>query len=588
MLLSNSFEGGVHNQEITSVNSGGASGTAFTLISDPGPRYTTTRAAHGSVGAVFSDEYSWISWEGLPEGNGTRWARVYVWADPPPDTAAFLTFAISTVDFTSEWSARIAFEGDAAAGDLELVHYNGDTEVDTTLQSATASIPYGQWVRIEIGATNAASGSGELRLYTDMDGTTPAKTLTGNITQPVAEWADCYVIGEAFDSELYVDDMAFSDEDWPGPGGSVGATLTPSPVAAVASVPAPELSIGTTLTPTPVAGNAVVPAPDVHTGALTTPVNPAAVVATAAVPAPTIETHMNAFVAPPAVAAVANVLVPDIGVPVNPGDKIGRAGQIEWNGFLLGSGTPYRWQSLEGWVDLPSIDSGNVPQPGRHGSYPGRDLTQERHVIYTSNIRVPREDMQVAIDELVAATRILEDDTELPLAIRVLDTIYVGYGKIARRSIPIDKLVRLGHGQLVLQWTLSDPILQSRELSSVVIPDGTWQAVANLGNAPSYPTIRIPGPCEGPAVAVRYDYGGGRVDERTIEFDVELAPGDLLVIDTYYGTAMVEDFPVMDTLTGGSVPIPDLVLPAGQSQIGYATAQGGAEAATVLWRHAIQ
>ncbi|MEV1199464.1 hypothetical protein [Microbispora rosea] len=588
MLLQNSLEGGVNGQEITTANSGGASGDAFSYTF--GAVYTTAQAANGTRSATLDSSSSSLELDLPLDGaaNGNVYGRLDFRIGQRTSGDEIVGMDLVAFDGDSnfyQWTAQVTLPASGSAT-LKLIHFNGETE--TTIDTENITVPLGTWCRLEIRASNSTSSTAEARFYNAAAGTTVTATVSGSASHStVVPWAfaPTYARSGATSANIWVDDVGVGDADWLGPViTSVSVTVTPSAVTAAATIPSPALAVGSTIAPGAVTAAAVIPAPDVHTGAATTAVNPGAVVATAVIPSPTVMAYKNVFMTPDPLVAVAVIPTPTVGVPVNPGDQIDRAGQVEWNGFLLGGNTSYRWLTLEGWWDLPDIDPGNVPHPSRHGAYAGRDLTQERHVTYTALVRARREDMQAVVNELKAATRILDDDTELPLAIRVLDDVLVGYGKVARRSIPIDKLVRLGHAQLTIQWTLSDPILQSRALANAVVADGVWQDVTNLGDAPAYPTIRMPGPANGPTIFVRHEEAG-RLDERALEFDVHLNTGETLIIDTYYGTATVGADPVMDTLTGNSVPIPDLILPAGQSLIGYGSSGGGAPAATVLWRH---
>lgn len=341
---------------------------------------------------------------------------------------------------------------------------------------------------------------------------------------------------------------------------------------------APEIDV--TVSPDALLAPWTIPAPEVFTGDPVTQVQPAPLLAPWSIPAPAISVGVT--ISPDPLLAPWTVPDPDVVVPVKPGDQItGR--QIEWNGFLLGSGTPYAWKTLDGWyVDLPGVDSGNVPQPNRHGSYSGPKLGQERIVMFTGQIKASRDGMEQALLDLVLATGIYRDDTELPLAIRALEQIYVGYGSVIRRASPFDKNVPLGLGTLVIQWTLSDPVLLSRELANAVIADGATTTVTNLGNTDTFPLIRVIGPAVDPVFMV--EHGS---DVRVLEFDLSVAAGQRFIVDTYYGTATVNGADVSGTLTGQSTSISDLVLPAGQSDMSWGTTPGTAPAATILWRHAI-
>ncbi|OPG10564.1 hypothetical protein [Microbispora sp. GKU 823] len=70
-----------------------------------------------------------------------------------------------------------------------------------------------------------------------------------------------------------------------------------------------------------------------------------------------------------------------------------------------------------------------------------------------------------------------------------------------------------------------------------------------------------------------------------LEFNTTVPSGQMLIIDTYYGTARLGGNDVISTLSGTSVPVFDLVLAAGANAVTY-DGGGSAPGITLLWRHA--
>ncbi|MEU8196332.1 hypothetical protein AB0C10_21350 [Microbispora amethystogenes] len=571
MLKKNSLSGGTNGATITTANSGGVSGSAFDEIFGS-PKYTTTNAIGGRAPMVaqfaYGDSLGWT----FTLGARTFWTRAYIYITGSPDSSYnIMRDAADGIRLTLSTS-RI------------LTLTNGGF-TPTTFLTATTAIPTNQWVRIEVKVTygtTTSNGSCELRIYTSADSSTAADTKTasgvntGTTPATGLQWA--YISGASH----YIDDLAVTDVDWIGPA-SISQEVTPGVVSMVITLPAPAIGTGLTVKPGPVLAPWSVPEPEVFVGSLTVPANPDVISVPWTIPAPDVQAFKNVEIEPEPIMMAMAIPSPVVGVPPNPGDQITKAGQIEWNGFLIGADTPYRMQTLDGWItDLPDLDSGNVPQPNRHGSYSGRDLAQERHVILGGQIRAPREEMEQAYLDLIAAMTVLEDDTELPLAIRLMGITFVGYGKAAQRRVPVDKNFRLGLAQMTLQWTLSDPVLLSRELHSAVITDGTTQQLANLGNTRTFPLVRVPGPAEDPLIAVQHPIAG----ERVLEFGITIPDGQTLIVDPYYGNVTMDGADRLGTLTGSSVPPTDLVLPAGLSDVTYGSGSGGAPPITVLWRHA--
>ena len=274
-------------------------------------------------------------------------------------------------------------------------------------------------------------------------------------------------------------------------------------------------------------------------------------------------------------------------VPVNPGDDLTGPGQISLNGFKMGGGTPYGLLELVGAdIDMPPVDNGNVANPSSHGAMSGPKLSQPRTITASFLVKTSRDEMRQVVEDFRAATPIAEGDEELSLAIQVLDTIYVTRGAVLRRTIPIDKLYRLGFAKAVLQIECSNPRLYARQLASATVPDGSTVGVTNLGNINTQPLVRCPGPAIAPRLQAARTLADGTEDVRVIEFGLVVADGETLVIDVERGTATINGDSVMSTLTGASIGVPDWVISRAASDISYQTVDGDAPDAVVLWSHA--
>ncbi len=93
-------------------------------------------------------------------------------------------------------------------------------------------------------------------------------------------------------------------------------------------------------------------------------------------------------------------------------------GQIMFNGFALGKDTPYSWIELNGWDDMPGIDSGNRPRPGQHGSWAGTKYYQERIITLSGRIEGAVAEYAGLVAALRRATALPEDDAEFPFVVR--------------------------------------------------------------------------------------------------------------------------------------------------------------------------
>lgn len=273
-----------------------------------------------------------------------------------------------------------------------------------------------------------------------------------------------------------------------------------------------------------------------------------------------------------------------VSVPPSPGDAMsGADGELEWNGhlerLLAGGGQAlHRITELEGWEDLPGIESGNTARPSRDGSYSGRKFAEERVVTATIQLDDNTGTFAQSLAFLRRATAKPEDDTEYPLVIRLRGETLLAYGAVTGRILPTG-LVGAGLVQATIRWTCSDPRRYSLDLQGTTIPLGTPTDILNDGSAETHPLIRLAGPVTDPVLT-------NSTLDQVIAFDLEVPAGETLTLDTDNATATMGGDSQMSALTGASVPVGDFVLTAGGNTIAYTATSGGGEGADVLWRHA--
>ena len=200
----NTFEGGTNTTVISTGNSGGASGTAFSFAENT--TFSTVRAAHGLLSARMpaEDGPTRASFGYDLSGNGARWVRGYFystsWASSPT------LMGVSTVDFYS-------YDVELTSTEARIINYNGTSSA--TIATISAAPAVNQWIRVELSANNT-TGAAELRLYNTADSSTATGTATGTRTIPTSAWggATWTNIGA---TETYADDVGWSDEGWLGP-----------------------------------------------------------------------------------------------------------------------------------------------------------------------------------------------------------------------------------------------------------------------------------------------------------------------------------------------------------------------------------
>jgi hypothetical protein len=267
-------------------------------------------------------------------------------------------------------------------------------------------------------------------------------------------------------------------------------------------------------------------------------------------------------------------------IPVLPGDLITGNYQIEYAGLLFGGhGNVYQIVagSLEGWGDLPTMDSGNVTRPTRHGSWAGRRLAQDRQVSVVIAVDT-NDDFTGALNTLRLALAPGDDEAGQALVVSGRDEVLLAEAAVDARVQPTQGYP-VGWVPVSVRWVCADPRLYNVRRAGVAIPVGQTVQVVNAGNVATHPLIRVPGPVVNPVIT-------NATLNRTLQFTITLAADERLEIDADAGNATVGGENVMSTLTGSSAPVPDFVFGRGINVVSYTATSGGENPLTVLYRDA--
>jgi phage-related protein len=132
---------------------------------------------------------------------------------------------------------------------------------------------------------------------------------------------------------------------------------------------------------------------------------------------------------------------------------------------------------------------------------------------------------------------------------------------------------------VAVRWTCPDPRRYNVRRSGSDIAVNSEVILQNAGSVASHPEIRIDGPAANPMLA-------NADTNRSLSFQITLADGERLRIDTINGTALVGDDSVMHALTGTSAPVFDFVLAPGDNRISYTATADGGSPAVFLYRDA--
>lgn len=288
-----------------------------------------------------------------------------------------------------------------------------------------------------------------------------------------------------------------------------------------------------------------------------------------------------------------------VAIPVQEGGALGaqvvRPGQVQFGPMLLGAGTAAGWVELVGWRDLPEAALADAPRPQAHGVYPGSVLGDALTVTFTALIRGRVDDKAAAVATFERWTAM--DGVEYPLVVDDGDGPSVRWGRVVSRVVPQGVHYRHAPVEVSVQWVCSDPRRYSlAEVSSTVtVPSsvggleypltypldygatvGGSTVATNLGSMPTPLRAVFQGPLTGPVLSAS-DWSMG--------FDLTLAAGDTLMVDTLDGTALLNGADRLYTLTPASDPLERCTLRVGATDLSLAAASGTGSA-SVSFRHA--
>lgn len=206
------------------------------------------------------------------------------------------------------------------------------------------------------------------------------------------------------------------------------------------------------------------------------------------------------------------------------GELITQDGQIEWRGVLLGAGSNFRLRTLEGWLDMPNVRTGDVAFDNVHGAQPGQMLLEPRVITLAFGMsNLAATDFAAAQTLLRAITAPSENPVEEPLVIQWDGVKAMVMARCERRSIPTPRSNASGFSVGAVQWRATNPRLLHlpQQAPSTPAPSGGTGGVSyplvyplvygtaqvggtlllsNAGNAPAQPVWRVDGASTGPTI----------------------------------------------------------------------------------------
>lgn len=179
----NSLEGGTDGTTITTGNSGGASGTAFDVVTIGTSSTLTFDAAQASRG-LLSAKY--VTPAATPAATYTGWTT----AIGTLTVDCYFRFYLYLTANPSAVNRVLNFLNGAAIGAGLEISATGKliTKGIATISTSTNSVTLNQWVRIEGWYRTGTTGTLEVKLFNSPASITPTETISGNATAGLTQW----------------------------------------------------------------------------------------------------------------------------------------------------------------------------------------------------------------------------------------------------------------------------------------------------------------------------------------------------------------------------------------------------------------
>lgn len=286
------------------------------------------------------------------------------------------------------------------------------------------------------------------------------------------------------------------------------------------------------------------------------------------------------------------------GIPVVIGGPAGAQitgpGQLQFGDMLTGGGTSAGWRELVGWRDLPAASVADAQRPQAHGAYAGSVFGDSLAVTYTCLIR-GRVNKLAALETFERFTQM--DGVERWLAVNDGAGVTMRLARVVARSVPMDKAFAFGPAECAVQFLCADPRRYSLNaataaMSAPVIVGGLGYplvypldygtstggaAVAvNSGTAAAPFVATFTGPLTNPGLSSS--------DGWALRFNLALAAGETLVVDTKAGTAQLGTADRLYAIAPNSDLPEQCQLSPGSSTLSLSAA-AGTGGASVTYRH---
>lgn len=217
------------------------------------------------------------------------------------------------------------------------------------------------------------------------------------------------------------------------------------------------------------------------------------------------------------------------------GDLITQDYQYEYNGLLMGAGTPYQLNRITGLLTPPPVADRDKARDDAWGDFPGFDTYSPRYIgydIWLDESVDPGLEAEQAIDALVEAHQIARDQLPREWVMQRPDGRGKRYCWARPRNVDFEASYDFTRGVCLgsAQVKAHDPRIYS--LGELMVPATILNTTTNIavninydGKVDGAPRFEIQGPATNPIISNQDD------NSRAIRLNGTLAAGETLVVD---------------------------------------------------------
>lgn len=214
------------------------------------------------------------------------------------------------------------------------------------------------------------------------------------------------------------------------------------------------------------------------------------------------------------------------------GDLLTANYQYEFNGILMGSGTNWIVESIDGLFEMPALVSGDVDRSDTHGEIPGEDWMRGRTILMELKGTFDTGTlMDAAMRDMAKAMRPRTAEAQFMIRRPGAVDKYINC-RPKRRVFQSNYTLARGIAAGTVELRATDPLIYDKTAKTVAIAIAAGSTsnsgtATNAGDFETWPKLTIAGAGTNPRIS------NSTNGNRQVKVDLVMGSGDTLVIDTH-------------------------------------------------------